>query len=299
MKKYENLFISDFLIEKEVNQGLSHKTILTYYTMFNYLLSNPYVDINNLKTFTKNNFIRFLWSLLIEKNWTSHTYNRNKKCAKVFCDFLIKEWFLDKNPLQDIKDRKIDKTLPKIFTNNELDHIIRNINNIFWWDDFISLRNKTLMFTYIYSWIRFSELVNLNITDINLDEWYIRINKWKWWKDRYVPLINKLYIFLKKYYDYRSKMDFKKTYLFPTKYGNNLQYREVYKINKMLQKKLWFKITTHMFRHTFATELVKKNLNLYNISQILWHTKLDTTKVYLNFDTEKVRDSINLLNLYC
>lgn len=299
MKKYDNLFISDFLLEKEVNQGLSKKTILTYYTMFNYLLSNPYIDINNLKSFTKNNFVRFLWSLLIEKNWTSHTYNRNKKCAKVFCDYLVKEWYLENNPLNDIKDRKIDKSLPKVFSNNELDQIIRNINNIFNWEDFLSLRNKTLMMTYIYSWIRFSELVNLHITDINLDEWYIRINKWKWWKDRYVPLINKLYIFLKKYYDYRNKMDFKKTYLFPTKYGNNLQYREVYKINKMLQKKLWFKITTHMFRHTFATELVKKNLNLYNISQILWHTKLDTTKVYLNFDTEKVRDSINLINLYC
>lgn len=298
MKKYFNYFIDNFLIEKEVNQWLSKKTILTYYTLFNHLIDNPYVDLNNPSTFTEMSFKRFLWELLIKNSWTSHTYNRNKKNAKVFCDFLIKEQFIFENPLSKIPDRKIDKSLPKIFTQKQIDSIIYMINNYYNTTDFITIRNKTAILTYIYSWIRFSELVNLNLSDLNLEEWYIKITKWKWWKDRYVPIINKLHIYLKHYLQIRYYQNYKKEVLFPTKYWNNLQYREIYKINKNLESKLWFKINTHMFRHTFATELVKKNLNLYNISQILWHTKLDTTKIYLNFDTNTVRESINMMNLY-
>lgn len=300
MKKYDNYFISDFLVEKEVNQGLSKETIKTYYTMFNYLINSEYINIDDPLTLTEINFKRLFWQLLIEKNWTSHTYNRNKKCAKVFCDYLIKEWYIDSNPLSKIKDRKIDKVLPKIYSQKQIDMIIYTINNYYnSFDNFVSIRNKTIMLTYIYTWLRFKELVNLNINDINIDEWYIKVSKWKGSKDRYVPLVNKLHLYLKKYLDVRNKIDFKKNIMFPTYLGNNLQYREIYNINKFLQDKLWFKVSTHMFRHTFATELVKKNLNLYNISQILWHSKLDTTKVYLNFDTDKVRDSMNLLNLYC
>lgn len=298
MKKYNNYFIDNFLIDKEVNEWLSKKTILTYYTTFNFLIKNDYINLDNPATFTEINFKRFLWELLIKNNWSSHTYNRNKKNSKVFCDYLVKEWYIFENPLLKIVDRKVDKILPKIYTQNQIDLIIYFLNNYYSSNKYTSIRNKTLMFTYIYTWLRFSELVNLNLNELNLDEWYIKISKWKGWKDRYIPIINKLYIYLKNYIEFRSLQSFKKTVLFPTIKWNNLQYREVYNINKMLEKKLWFKVCTHMFRHTFATELVKKNINLYNISQILWHTKLDTTKVYLNFDTDKVRDSLNLLNLY-
>ncbi len=53
-----------------------------------------------------------------------------------------------------------------------------------------------------------------------------------------------------------------------------------------------------MFRHTFATELAKKDLNLYNISQILGHSNLNTTKIYLNFQVDAIRTKINSLDLY-
>lgn len=298
MKKYNNYFIDTFLLEKQVNQWIRKTTIKTYYTLFNYLLNSSYIDFDNPSTFTEWNFKRFLWELLIQNEWSSHTYNRNKRNAKVFCDYLVHEWFLFENPLKKIPLRKVDRVLPKIYTQTQIDLIMYTLTHYYSWSDFLSMRNRTLMFMYMYTGLRFSELVNLTMSDVNMEEGYIRVNNGKGGKDRYVPLVNKLYVYLNLYIEERYKHDFKKTVLFPTQYGNNLQYREVYKINKILEGKLGFKVCTHMFRHTFATELVKKNLNLYNISQILWHTKLDTTKVYLNFDTEKVKDAINLLNLY-
>lgn len=295
---FNNYFIDTFLFEKQINQWLSNKTILTYNSCFNLLLNNPYIFLDNPWSFTELNFKRLLWETLIKNNWTSHTYNRYRKNYKVFCDFLIKESFIKENPLKHIKDRKVDKVLPKALLPKQVDEVIYLINRIFSNDDFVSKRNSAIIYTYLFTWIRLSELININTLAVNIEDWYIKINKWKGWKDRYVPIVNKLSFILCDYMKAREKFDFQEKVFFPTRYWWYMQHRDIYSILNKIREKISFKLTCHMFRHTFATELVRKNLNLYNISQILWHSKLDTTKIYLNFDTESVKNSLNTLNIY-
>lgn len=295
---FNNYFIDTFLFDKQINQWLSNKTILTYNSCFKLLLNNPYIFVDNPWSFTELNFKRLLWETLVKNNWSSHTYNRYKKNYKVFCSYLVKEKFILENPLKDIKDRKIDKVLPKALNTKQVEEVIYLISRLFWNDDFISKRNKAIIYTYLYTWIRLSELININTLSVNIEEWYIKINKWKGWKDRYVPIINKLSFILVDYMKARDKFDFQEKVFFPTRYWWFMQHRDIYSILNKIRQKINFKLTCHMFRHTFATELVRKNLNLYNISQILWHSKLDTTKIYLNFDTESVKNSLNMLNIY-
>jgi len=59
-----------------------------------------------------------------------------------------------------------------------------------------------------------------------------------------------------------------------------------------------FHFTWHQLRHTFATELVRNNFDIYNISRILGHSKIDTTKIYLSVDTAKLKKQIDRINLF-
>lgn len=298
MKKFDNFLINDFLMEKKINEGLSDNTILCYTVVFNALLNNnPYIDIDNFSTFTEENFKRFLWNMLTYNKWTSWTYNRYKKNLKVFCDYLIREWFLIINPLKDIKIRKIEKCLPKFFNQRQIDLILYTMNNLYPWNDFISIRNRTIINTYLFSWLRLSELINLDISNVNFTDLYLKI-KGKWNKERLVPIIKNLEIMLLEYLKIRQKTNTNNTLLFPTKYGWFLQHRDIYSFIDRIEKKLNFKITVHMFRHSFATELARKNINLYSISQILWHTNINTTKIYLNLNIDSVRNDMNNIHLF-
>ncbi len=298
MKNYWIDLIDTFLHEKEVNEWVSPATIKNYNTIFNVLCNNQYIKIGNPETFTELNFKRLLWELLIKLKWSSHTYNKYRKNYKVFCNYLVKGWFIDTNPLTNIKVRRTDKILPKYLNTKQIIQVKRVINNTFSDDDFMTIRNKTILFFYMYTWLRLYELINLNFEDIDFLNQTIKVNKWKWWKDRLVPMIYKLSDLLIPYLCKKKSVKIKTNILFPTRFRWNMQHRDIYNILNKIKWQLDFKLTPHMFRHTFATELVRKNINIYNISRILWHSDLKTTQIYLWLDLQAINISLNEANIF-
>lgn len=298
MKYYWIDFIDDFLYEKLVNEWLSPKTIDCYKTVLNSLFTNPYVEAEDFKTYTEMNFKRMLWDLLLKNNWSSHTYNRYRKELKTFCNYLIKKGHLKENPLKNIPMRKLAKTLPKCLNKKQVKELQYTIKNTFDTDDFLSVRNKTIFYFYMYTWCRLNEMVNLKIQDIDFINWSIRINNAKGQKDRIVPLTYTLSDYLISYLLKKKKSKINTEIVFPTRFCWFLQKRDVYNIVKKVREKLSFRFTPHMLRHTFATELISKNVNLYNLSKILWHSNIETTKIYLSLQNEDIRIDLNNKALY-
>ncbi len=290
-------FIVDFLFEKQVNEWLSKFSIKSYKSSFNTFLKYWIINIEDKETLTEKNFKIFLWEMLLKYNWSSHTYNRTKKNLKVFFDYLIRIWYIQNNPLINIKLRKLEKTLPKYFNKTQVLELRKLINSKYSWSDYLSLRNNTILYTFLFTWIRLNELITLKISDLDFLSWIINIQHWKGNKQRLVPMVDFLQ---KKLIDYinQKKLYCDNDLLFATRYGWIMQHRDIYTFIKVIQKEVSYKITPHMFRHTFATELVRKNINLYNISKILWHSRLETTKIYLNLDLSSIKETLNLSNLY-
>lgn len=300
MKYYWLDYVDDFLYEKSVNQGLSSETIRTFIPVFNSLFANPYINIYDFKTFTEINFKRLLWDLLTKNNWSSHTYNRYRKNLKIFCDYLLKKWFIKEkhNPLKNILVRKTDKRLPKYLTSSQVYQLKKAIDETYNTHNFLALRNKAILYFYLYTWCRLNELVNLKFTDLNFQNWTIRINKWKWNKDRLVPLVFLLSDLIIAFEIKKRKIWIKTDILFPSKFRCPLRHRDIYEILNKVKSKLDFHLTPHMFRHTFATELVRKNINLYNISKILWHSNVKTTEIYLWLDLSNLKTNLEKVGLY-
>jgi len=300
MKFYWIDVIDEFLIEKSWNEGLSPRTIETYTSTFNLLQTCNYIDATNLETFTELNFKKFLLESLNKYRWSSYTYNQRRKNLKIFCDYLIKRNLLEENPFKNISVRKEEKPLPKYLNSKQVSELLEVIESEFMTTDFLNIRNKTIFYSFLFTWLRLSELTNLRVQDVNFLDYQISVFKWKWNKDRQIPLIDMLstkllsYLNLHKRYFGKNKCDL----LFPTKNGYILRKRDMHYLFWKVQRKISFKLTPHMLRHTFATELVRKDINLFKISRILGHSNTKTTQIYLGLDTRDLRNDLNTKSLF-
>ena len=300
MKKYLNLYIDDFMLEKEVSQWIWIRMIEAYQSVFNLFTESTQVIATDLSTYTTQNFKRYLWDNLIARNWSSWTYNSYRKYLRAYCEYLKNEWYLDENPIDKISKRKVAIQLPKTLTKKETHELLQKLPQIFDTKTYIWKRNETIVYTYLYTGLRLSELMNLKFKDLEIHEWYIKVNNWKWNKDRVIPLSQQLTRNLAKYLVIRNK-DFKDDWniaLFPTAFWNTLQKREMWKMINKLRANLSFYFTWHQLRHTFATELVRNNFDIFNISKILGHSKIDTTKIYLSVDTERLKNQLDKITLF-
>lgn len=298
MKYYWIDFIDSFLFEKSINEGLSLKTIEGYKTSFNLLFLNKYVDVENFTTYTEMNFKYMLWEAFLKNNWSSNTYNRYRKELKVFCDYLLKNNHIEKNPFDNIEPRKVKKNLPKALNVKQVKELINRIEEIYENNDFLSLRNKTIMYCYIYTWCRLSEILKLKISEIDFINKIIRINQGKGNKDRIVPLTNELSDILIKYLLKKRNSRIFWDLLFTTKNWFELTKKDIYRIVKKIKENLSFDFTPHILRHTFATELVRKDIDIYKVSKVLWHSNVKTTQIYMGLTIKDVSDQLQNISLY-
>lgn len=298
MKHYWIELIDDFLEYKYIHCWLSNETIRTYVFVFNSFLESELFDFNDFSTFTEANFLKCLKDNLINKKWSSRTYNKMRKNLKVFCDYLIMKWKLTANPLEKITYRNTEKNLPKYLTRSQINILQRTIEKVYKCDNVISIRNKTIMYFYLFSWLRLSELTHLKLEDISFENNTIRVNKGKWWKDRVVPLISilkkKLKIYLSTCHKHKIDIDI----LFPTRFWNCLQHRDIYNIFNKVRAKLSFRFTPHMCRHTFATTLINNDVPIYNVQKAMWHTDIKTTEIYVCLDMNNFAKKLNKLKLF-
>lgn len=299
MKKIHKYLVDEFLMEKFINQWIWEKMYWVYMWVFKLIIENSKnIDLEDTNTYTTNNFKKFLWENFIEKKWSSATYNKYRKCLKAYCRYLVDEWYLEFNPIDKITKRKEEKLIPRTLDYKQIKELKETIEKMFSDEIFTEKRNKTMVYTYLYTGMRLSELTNLKTEDLKIEEWYLKVLKGKWNKQRIIPLSKEIVKILYNYKKDRETILRKSEYFFPTIKGNILQQRDMRAIIEKIRKWITFYFTWHQLRHTFATELVRNNFDVYNISQILWHSKIDTTKIYLSTDVTRFKKQIDKLWLF-
>lgn len=299
MERIEELEIwyREFILFKTINEWIWERQRISYERTWK-RMKEQNETFNKLKDFNEDNILRILWKQLIARKWGSVTYNHHLKNLKAFWKWLNKKRILENNPIEETKKRKESKKIPKTLTKEQTKELLKELPKIFWRWDFTDIRNETMVKTYLYTWWRLSEIMNIELEDLNIDEDYIKIKYWKWDKQRIIPLHKNLKKDLKEYLKRRNDIYWNWWYLFNTVWNKALQKRDSRLIIEKIRKGISFKFTWHQLRHTFATALIKNNFDVYNVSQILGHAKIETTKIYLSLDTEKFRNKLNKIELY-
>lgn len=206
-----------------------------------------------------------------------------------FYNYMIFNERININPCDGIRFPKLEKKLPNYLTDGEIDRLLDiQLTKP------IDYRNKAMLEVLYATGARISEIVNLELNQINFEECILRVTG-KGKKDRIIPLgttaLNTLEDYINNYRDYILKTK-NSNYVFVNKDGNRISRQGFFKILKALCKKAGIKknISPHTLRHSFATHLLNNGADLRIIQELLGHENLATTEIYSHLTNKKIEE---------
>ncbi len=249
-------------------------------------------DINNFNIFIKKSLLQVNPTdirnyLKHINNLTTRTISHNISSLKSLYNYLQIIDLIKNNPIDEIDRPKLEKKMPTYLSLEE----VSNLLNIKVENEYNS-RDKAILELLYSSGIRISELTNMELSNIDLDECIIRIMG-KGSKERIIPLgdyaINSLQDYIN---NYRFKLNKKNSsYVFLNNRGGQLSRQFIFKTikNECIKKGIKKNVSPHTLRHTFATHLLKNGADLRIIQELLGHENLSTTQIYTHLTNDKLK----------
>lgn len=273
--------IDKFLDYLEYEKNFSKHTIKNYKIdltdFYNYLNNKNIknVELNDIRQYLKK---------LYEKKYTSATISRKVSSLKSYFKYLEAENQIQINPMSLISNPKKQKKLPTFLNYNDLEKLL-NTPDLKTED---GIRDSLILELLYSTGIRVSELVNIEIKNINLEENKILVLG-KGNKERYVYYGQNCKEKIKEYLKIRKA---NQNYLLVNKHGNKLNERTVRKIIETQTKKASINVhvTPHTLRHTYATHMLNEGADLKSVGDLLGHENLSTTQIYTHVSNERLRN---------
>ncbi len=232
----------------------------------------PRVDSQHVRMFAAAEFRR---------GASARTIQRRLSALRTFFNFLIREAALTANPAGEVQAPKAKKRLPETI---DVDQMARLLT--FRTDETLSVRDKAIMELFYSSGLRLSELVGLDLQDLDLRDRTVRVIG-KGQKSRIVPVGSHAATALSNWLKERSSAaTIGETALFVGQNGARLGPRAVQKRIAQWAKHqgLGVHVHPHMFRHSFATHLLESSQDLRGVQELLGHANISTTQVYTHLD---------------
>ena len=301
MIKTENLklnntnkkILDDYQYELKMVKHKEENTTINSYAedIYKYLEYIESKHINNALNIKYENILDYL-KYLDNNNYEISSIARKITSIKSFHKYLS-----ETNNIEDVSLKinipKFYRKLPNILTIEEVDNLLDiNLKSPF------DYRNKAMLELMYSSGLRVSELINLKLSDIDLDNNYVRCFG-KGNKERIVPIgevaIEYLKIYINEYRD-SMKKGFYTENIFLNNHGKNITRQGFFLIIKQIakEKDIDKNITPHMLRHSFATHLLNNGADLRTIQEMLGHANLSTTQVYTNVSTDILKENYEL-----
>jgi len=271
----ENEWIKKLETELKL-RGFSDKTLKAY-SFYNqkfleFIKKSP-------EEVTEDDIKSFMAKKIDEKR-SAKTLATIKAALKMFYDEILK-----KN-IVNFPTPKIEKKLPTVLTREEVKNLILSAKN---------KKHKLILMLLYSSGLRISELTNLKVGDLELDEGIGWVRKGKGKKDRLFIISKKLIEELREYVKNKKVSD----YVFSGRNGK-LSERAIQKIVKVISRKAGIekKVSPHSLRHSFATHLLESGEDIRKIQELLGHSNLSTTQIYTHVakeDLKKVKNPLDQL----
>lgn len=237
------------------------------------------------------NVIRRFMASLADKQYCKSTTARKLATLRSFYKFLVKRNYVTANPVTTIKTPKQDKRLPRFLEFEEVQRLL----NTPMADNWLGVRDRAILETLYSTGMRVSELVGLNLEDVDFLGEVIHV-RGKGKKERIAPIGAKALQSIQQYIEYRNKRmqnddSFDTKVLFANKHGKRLSTRSVRrKMDKYLRSAgLDPTISPHTLRHSFATHMLNNGADLRSVQELLGHQSLSTTQIYTHVTTNKMK----------
>ncbi|AVR45741.1 integrase [Christiangramia fulva] len=216
---------------------------------------------------------------LSEAGISNRSINRKISSLKAYYRFLLKTSQIEYSPLAKHKALKTAKKVQIPFSEKEISEVLENIDD----SDLEGLRNRLIVELFYSTGMRRSELINLRINNVDLEEGVLKVLG-KRNKERFIPLLPSVKKTISRYLEKResNSPEVKNDYLFIKEKGDKLSETFVYRIinNYFSEVSGKVKKSPHILRHSFATHLLNQGANLNAVKELLGHSSLASTQVY-------------------
>ncbi len=282
-------WLGSFLDYLSVERGLSGNTISAYrrdIAKFIGYLKKKNISIEKA---VRGHINAFMFELK-DKGMSASSISRNLVAIKMFYRFLVGERLIKKDITDVIESPKLWKRLPEVLSIGEVERLLNKPDLKRW----LGVRDKASLELAYATGMRVSELINLNIQDLNMDIGFVRC-KGKGGKERIVPMGRVASESINRYLQKVRPLLIKKRQgtqrLFLTRLGRGMSRQNFWKIIKKYARLSGIKktITPHTLRHSFATHMLERGANLRVVQEMLGHADIVTTQFYTHIDKSRLK----------
>ena len=285
MNTYVNEYTS-FMTDirhKSLNTVESYKRDVTQY--ISYLDGTGVTDISST---TKTTVLSYLLYLQKEGR-ASSTVSRTLASLRSYYLFMMQNGVVKSNPTSNLEAPHVEKKIPKILSGEEVELLLEQPKNC----DNKGIRDKAMLELLYATGIRVSELINLDVSDVNVPMSFVRCKGGK--KERIIPMGHQAKDALENYINNVRKYmvkDENETALFVNCSGARLSRQGFWKLIKYYQHIAGIEtdITPHTLRHSFAAHLLENGADLHSIQEMMGHADISSTQVYSRMMNSKIKD---------
>ncbi len=279
--------ISSFLEFIKEDKKLSDNTLQSYRRDIVQL--EEYMNENklNYQRVTEEDMRRY-FSYLQQTGKKTSTISRNVASIRSFYQFLVRNKKIKKDPTEKIQSPKVEKKAPSVLTSSEIELLLEQPKNI----DLKGIRDKAMLEFAYATGMRVSEIISLNIEDVNLKDGLVNCKTSA--RQRKIPLGSLSLRALADYIENSRPIlikDESVTALFVNTNGKRLTRQGFWKIVRYYKEQAHITkdITPHVLRHSFATHLLQNGADLKSIQTMLGHSDISSTQVYMQFQDESIK----------
>lgn len=281
VKEYTS-FMTD-IRHKSLNTVESYKRDVTQY--ISYLDGTGVTDISST---TKTTVLSYLLYLQKEGR-ASSTVSRTLASLRSYYLFMMQNDVVKSNPTSNLEAPHVEKKIPKILSGEEVELLLEQPKNC----DNKGIRDKAMLELLYATGIRVSELINLDVSDVNVPMSFVRCKGGK--KERIIPMGHQAKDALENYINNVRKYmvkDENETALFVNCSGARLSRQGFWKLIKYYQHIAGIEtdITPHTLRHSFAAHLLENGADLHSIQEMMGHADISSTQVYSRMMNSKIKD---------
>ena len=280
-----------YIAHLRLEKGMSDNTIEAYIDDIEKLLR--YLDTMSLSwsEVQRDTLINFVCTLQ-DIGIGARSQARVISGIKSFFRFAISEGFIEEDPSEQLETPRLGRHLPAILTVDEINSMIASIDL----SQPEGQRNRAILEVLYSCGIRVSELVNLRLSQLYLDDEYICVEG-KGGKQRLVPISPTAIAEIELYLQHRDDLNIKpgeEDYLFLNRRGRHMTRTMVFYIVRNACEQCGIKksVSPHTLRHSFATHLLENGANLRAIQNMLGHESITTTEIYVHLDRHFLRHEI-------
>ena len=281
--------IQEFIDYLHNTRGTSKNTEVSYQRdlrkLEKYLTEGGFETAEQITSTVLNSYVLYME----RKNFAASSISRSIASIRAFFQYLTNKYGWKERPAEELEAREVEKRMPGILTIEEVDLLLKQPKG----NTAKGIRDRAMLELLYATGIRVSELISLKVKDINLKLGYLTCSGGE--KERVIPFGSTAKQAVEQYMEgARDQLlgDQESDFLFLNCSGKSMSRQGFWKVLKGYASSAGIQqdITPHTLRHSFAAHLVQNGADLKSVQEMMGHSDISTTQIYMNMNIHKIRD---------